>query len=156
MYSWSVLEQFFLVIKKATNNHFVYYWSGVCCYGFLCLSSALAAKDIEGFWFWSKWWHNSLLWQQHNYWTFKESCVTWLKKQRDVRFHFLHELTKDGVIKPIHCHNQEQIADIMTKSMKLDVFVKLRGLLGVCMDPSINWIQVVFSLRKDIEVAFLI
>ena len=59
-------------------------------------------------------------------------------KHIDVRFHFLRELTKDGVVKLIHCHTQEQVANIMTKSLKFDMFVKLRGLLGVCIDPSIN------------------
>ncbi|GMJ16250.1 hypothetical protein HRI_005294200 [Hibiscus trionum] len=28
--------------------------------------------------------------------------------------------------------------DIMTKALKLDVFLKLRGLLGVCADTDIN------------------
>jgi hypothetical protein len=36
------------------------------------------------------------------------------------------------VIELIHCASQEQLADIMTKALKLDVFVKLRERLGVC------------------------
>lgn len=59
-------------------------------------------------------------------------------KHIDVRFHFLRELTKDGVVKLVHCHTQEQIADIMTKPLKLDVFVKLRSLMGVCSFPGVN------------------
>ena len=59
-------------------------------------------------------------------------------KHIDIRFHFLHELTKEGVAKPVHCHTQEQVADIMTKPLKLDLFMKFRGLLGVCTDPNIN------------------
>ena len=58
-------------------------------------------------------------------------------KHIDVRFYFRRELTKDGVVKLVHCHTQEQVADIMTKPLKFDMFVKLRG-LGVCIDPSIN------------------
>ncbi|RVW45415.1 Retrovirus-related Pol polyprotein from transposon TNT 1-94 [Vitis vinifera] len=59
-------------------------------------------------------------------------------KHIDVRFHFLRELTKDGTIEMVHCHTQEQVADIMTKPLKLDAFLKLRDLLGVCLDPGVN------------------
>ncbi|RDX68372.1 hypothetical protein CR513_52649, partial [Mucuna pruriens] len=44
-------------------------------------------------------------------------------KHIDVRFHFLRDLTKAGMM---HCDTQEQVADIMTKPLKLDVFLKLR------------------------------
>jgi len=50
-------------------------------------------------------------------------------KHIDVRFHFLLELTKEGIVQ---LHTQEQIANVMTKPLKLDVFVKLHNLLGVC------------------------
>jgi hypothetical protein len=53
-------------------------------------------------------------------------------KHIDIRFHFLRNLSCDGVIELIHCASQEQLADIMTKALKLDVFVKLRERLGVC------------------------
>lgn len=53
-------------------------------------------------------------------------------KHIDVRYHFLRDLCKDGVIDIIHCSSENQIADIMTKPLKTDVFVKLRNLLGVC------------------------
>ena len=43
-------------------------------------------------------------------------------KHIDVRFHFLRNLTKDGTIELIHCGSQDQVADIMTKPLKLDVF----------------------------------
>jgi len=59
-------------------------------------------------------------------------------KHIDVRFHFLRNLTKDGVVELKHCGTQEQIADIMTKPLKLDVFLKLRKLLGVCEVPGLN------------------
>ncbi|KAF2300982.1 hypothetical protein GH714_018927 [Hevea brasiliensis] len=51
-------------------------------------------------------------------------------KHIDVRFHFLRNLTKEGVIELVHCGSQDQVADIMTKPLKLDVFQKLRKLLG--------------------------
>ena len=59
-------------------------------------------------------------------------------KHIDVRFHFLRKLTKDGTIELIHCGSQDQVADIMTKPLKLDVFQKLRKLLGVCDISDVN------------------
>lgn len=53
-------------------------------------------------------------------------------KHIDVRFHFLRDLTKDGVVKLVHCGTNEQIADILTKPLRLEVFVRLREKLGVC------------------------
>ena len=56
-------------------------------------------------------------------------------KHIDVRFHFLRDLTKEGVVRLVHCGTKEQVADIMTKPLKLDVFIKLREELGVCEVP---------------------
>lgn len=53
-------------------------------------------------------------------------------KHIDVRFHFLRDLSKDGVVKLVHCGTNDQIADILTKPLRLDVFVRLREKLGVC------------------------
>ncbi|RVW18431.1 hypothetical protein CK203_110489 [Vitis vinifera] len=38
----------------------------------------------------------------------------------------------------IYCDTQEQLADIMTKPLKLNTFVKLRGQLGVCSETNVN------------------
>lgn len=59
-------------------------------------------------------------------------------KHIDVRFHFHCELSKDGTVKMKHCRTQEQIADVMAKALKLDAFVKLRSLLGICPESDIN------------------
>lgn len=48
-----------------------------------------------------------------------------------MKFHFLRELVKNGEIKLDYCDTKEQIADIMTKPVKLDMFRKLREMLGV-------------------------
>lgn len=42
-------------------------------------------------------------------------------KHIDVRFHFLRDLTKARTIELMHCVTQEQVADIMTKPLKLDM-----------------------------------
>ncbi|KAJ8751551.1 hypothetical protein K2173_016789 [Erythroxylum novogranatense] len=59
-------------------------------------------------------------------------------KHIDVRFHFLRNLTKDGAIEMVHCGTHDQIADLLTKPLKLDAFKKLREQLGVCEVPEIN------------------
>ena len=59
-------------------------------------------------------------------------------KHIDVRFHFLRDLTKEEVVKLVHCNTSNQVADIMTKPLKLDVFQKLRDQLGVCEVSSLN------------------
>ncbi|XP_040361647.1 secreted RxLR effector protein 161-like [Rosa chinensis] len=56
-------------------------------------------------------------------------------KHIDVRFHFLRELSRDGVVDLKYCSSQDQVADVMTKPLKLDDFVRLRELLGVCTVP---------------------
>jgi hypothetical protein len=53
-------------------------------------------------------------------------------KHKDVRFHFLRNLVKDGVIKLEFCGTKKQVADVMTKPLKLDQFQKLRQMPGVC------------------------
>lgn len=53
-------------------------------------------------------------------------------KHIDVRFHFLRDLAKEGVIELLYCNTQDQISDIMTKALKADVFLKLRRQLGMC------------------------
>jgi hypothetical protein len=53
-------------------------------------------------------------------------------KHIDIRFHFLRDLTWEGIVELVQCSTHEQIADILTKPLKLDVFLKLRDMLGVC------------------------
>ncbi|KAH9687063.1 hypothetical protein KPL70_014633 [Citrus sinensis] len=56
-------------------------------------------------------------------------------KHIDIRFHFLRDLTKDGTVELVYCSTQNQIADIMTKLLKLEVFEALREGLGMCRVP---------------------
>ncbi|KAL8128919.1 LOW QUALITY PROTEIN: hypothetical protein V2J09_018074, partial [Rumex salicifolius] len=53
-------------------------------------------------------------------------------KHIDVHFHFLRNLSTEGVISLSYCASHDQVADIMTKPLKPDVFLKLRSLLGIC------------------------
>lgn len=59
-------------------------------------------------------------------------------KHIDVRFHFLRELTKEGAIELVHCGTRDQVADLMTKPLKLEMFLKLREQLGMCQVPDVN------------------
>lgn len=40
-------------------------------------------------------------------------------KHIDVHFLLLGKFTKDEIVKMVHCHSQEQVADTMTKLLKL-------------------------------------
>lgn len=59
-------------------------------------------------------------------------------KHIDVRFHFLREMSKEGIVDLIYCASEEQLADLMTKPLKLGVFMKLRNSLGVCSEIEVN------------------
>ena len=41
-------------------------------------------------------------------------------KHIDIKFHFLRDLVKEGVVELIHCGTSEQMTDIMTKPLKLE------------------------------------
>ncbi|CAJ2635972.1 unnamed protein product [Trifolium pratense] len=53
-------------------------------------------------------------------------------KHIDVRYHFLRDLTKEKIVELEHCSTQDQVADIMTKALKLESFCKLRDRLSIC------------------------
>jgi len=59
-------------------------------------------------------------------------------KHIDGRFHFLKDLVKEGKIKLSHYNTQNQIADIMTKSLKLEQFMKIRRMSGMIAASDIN------------------
>lgn len=62
----------------------------------------------------------------------RNSVMHGRSKHIDVRFHFLRDLSEEGVISLVHCASVDQIAEIMTKPLKVDIFQKLRALLGMC------------------------
>jgi len=55
----------------------------------------------------------------------------------DVKFHFLRDLTKDETIEIIYCKSEDEVVDIFNKSLKLELLVKLRRLLGVCIQEDL-------------------
>jgi hypothetical protein len=48
----------------------------------------------------------------------------------------------------VHCGTKDQLADIQTKPLKLDVFLRLREELGVC-SIKLN-VRPQFSLREEL------
>lgn len=56
----------------------------------------------------------------------------------DVHFYFLRDLTKEGVVKLVHCGTQDLIADVMTKPLKLDLFLNLRELMSLRNVSNVN------------------
>lgn len=50
-------------------------------------------------------------------------------KHIEVRFHYLRELVNGEIVKLKYCETENQVADIFTKSLKLELFEKLRALL---------------------------
>ena len=69
---------------------------------------------------------------------FKNPIMHGRSKHIDVRFHFLHDLTRDGIIELKHCVTQGQVANFMTKPLKLDAFIKLCESMGICVVPRVN------------------
>jgi len=59
-------------------------------------------------------------------------------KHIDVRFHFLRDLTRDKIIELVHCGSQDQVADLLTKPVKLQTFENLQEQMGVCVMLDVN------------------
>lgn len=55
-----------------------------------------------------------------------------------VRFHFLRDLARDGEVELVHCGTQEQVADLMTKALKVDAFEKHRKKMGMVDISELN------------------
>ncbi|PNX65921.1 hypothetical protein L195_g062835, partial [Trifolium pratense] len=46
-------------------------------------------------------------------------------KHIDIRFDFLRNLVKEETMELIHCKSEDQLADLLTKPLKLESFLKL-------------------------------
>ncbi|GKB28168.1 retrovirus-related pol polyprotein from transposon TNT 1-94 [Tanacetum coccineum] len=63
----------------------------------------------------------------------KNAVLHGRSKHIRVRYHFLRDLVKEGVIKLVYCHTEEQLADIMTKPLKMVTFQRIREAFGMCI-----------------------
>jgi len=59
-------------------------------------------------------------------------------KHIDIRYHFLRDQVGKNMIKLEYCRSEYQIADILTKQLKIDAFIKLRDLLSMKVVPNQN------------------
>jgi len=59
-------------------------------------------------------------------------------KHIDIRYHFLRDQVGKNMIKLEYCRSKDQIANIFTKPLKIDAFIKLRDLLCMKVIPNQN------------------
>jgi len=59
-------------------------------------------------------------------------------KHIDIRYHLLRDQVGKNIIKLEYCRSEDQIADIFTKSLKINPFIKLKDLLGRKVVPNQN------------------
>ena len=52
-------------------------------------------------------------------------------KHIKIKYHFVREVEKEKEVKLIHCNLEDQVVDILTKSLSKTKFKTLRKLLGV-------------------------
>ena len=59
-------------------------------------------------------------------------------KYIDIRYHFLQDQVGKNMIKLEYCRLEDQIANILTKPLKIYAFTKLRDVLGMKVIPNQN------------------
>ena len=52
-------------------------------------------------------------------------------KHIEAKFHFLREQVNKSALQTVHCSIELHLADIFTKALKVDRFIKLRSLIGM-------------------------
>jgi len=52
-------------------------------------------------------------------------------KHIEAKFHFMREQVNKGALQIVHCSTELQLADIFTKVLKVDRFIKLISLVGM-------------------------
>ena len=68
----------------------------------------------------------------------KNAVMHGRSKHIRVRYHFLRDLTKQGVIELAYCNTEMQLADMMTKPLKLVSFQKARAAFGMITLNELN------------------
>ena len=52
-------------------------------------------------------------------------------KHISIKYHFVRYLVKENSIKLVYCHTSEMLADLFTKPIACEKFVKLRHMVGM-------------------------
>jgi hypothetical protein len=61
-------------------------------------------------------------------------------KHIELRYHYLRDQVTKGLLKLEHCRSELQIADILTKSVQVEVFKRLRDMMGVIALDEMNYV----------------
>ena len=56
-------------------------------------------------------------------------------KHIEIKYHFIQEQVNSGTVELKHCPTEEMVADMLTKGLPRDKFVKLRHMAGVQIMP---------------------
>ena len=59
-------------------------------------------------------------------------------KHIDIKFHYIRELVKEREIEMEFCKSEDQVADILTKPLKAEVFNKLKEKMGMRTSESLS------------------
>ena len=59
-------------------------------------------------------------------------------KHIDIKFHYIRDLVRDNEIAVEFCKSEEQVADILTKPLRIEVFLRLKKKLGLCTAESLS------------------
>ena len=57
-------------------------------------------------------------------------------KHIEIKYHFIRELVSNGVVQLKYCPTVEMMADMLTKGLSHDQFVKLQYFTGIKVMPS--------------------
>jgi hypothetical protein len=66
-----------------------------------------------------------------------------------MRFHYLREQVDKGILKLEHCRTEVQVADLLTKGVTVEVFKRLKNLMGVKSLESLRSSEVPKKMRKS-------
>jgi hypothetical protein len=70
-------------------------------------------------------------------------------KHIEMRFHYLREQVDKGILKLEHCRTEVQVADLLTKGVTVEVFKRLKNLMGVKSLESLRSSEVPKKMRKS-------
>ena len=57
-------------------------------------------------------------------------------KHIEIKHHFIRELVSNGVVQLKYCLTEDMVAEMLTKNLSHDQFVKLQYLAGIKVMPS--------------------
>jgi hypothetical protein len=124
---------YFIVLNKATSGDLIYNRGGVHSSSLVCMSRGLVRRILEKLGHVQGMCTTIYCDSSSTIKLSKNPILHGRSKHINVRFYFLLELTRDGIVELVHCSTQEHVSNIMTKPLKLEVFLKLGDKLDMCV-----------------------